>query len=60
MRGRRVPLLSVASGCEETLNERLLTGDDAPYITEGSPMPEGEHGERPPRYDRGSQDLPRY
>jgi hypothetical protein len=37
----------------------MLTGDNAPDVTKGCPMSEGEHGERPPQHDRGGQNLPK-
>ena len=60
MRGRKVPWLELMlEVLERTLVEWPLTGDNASDITKRRPMSEGEHGERPPRYDRGGQNLPK-
>jgi len=31
-------------------------GDNSLDVTKSSPMPQGEHGKRPPQHDRGGQD----
>lgn len=43
---------------EGRLEGWLLTGDNAPDVTKGSPMSEGKHGQRPSKHDRGCQNLP--
>ena len=52
-------LINRMSGCEETLGVGGLTGDNAPDVTESSPIPQCENGERPPQDDRSGQDLPK-
>ena len=37
----------------------LLTGDNAPSVTKGSPMPQCENRERPPKHNRAGQNLPK-